>query len=40
MKRKGEAVFICSYKVGLEVGVEKNNYMPRKINKSYADQVI
>jgi len=40
MKRKGEAVLICSYKVGLEVSVEKNNYMPRKINKSYADQVI
>jgi hypothetical protein len=40
MKRKREAVLISSYGVGLEVIVDKNNYMRRKMNKSYADQVI
>jgi len=40
MKRKGEAVLISSYEVGLEVSVEKNNYMRRKMNKSYANQEI
>jgi hypothetical protein len=40
MKRKGEVVLISSNEVGLEVIVEKNNYIWRKMHKSYADQVI